>query len=278
VTVREWLAHAEARLRDAGIESARLESQVLAAHVAGVDRSWLFAHPDEEFLDLPGEHVLQRREAHEPLAYILGRREFYGRTFSVDRRVLIPRHETETLVETALRHAPEGARVLDLGTGSGCISITLKLERPDLRVTASDVSEGALEVARTNAEALGAEVEFVHSDAFEQLLGESFALIVSNPPYIGRHEPLASEVADYEPELALYGGDEGDEFLQSLAAQAANYLRTGGRIALEVGYRQAALTRELFEAQGWQHVETVRDLSGTDRVVVMQAVFACAVG
>jgi release factor glutamine methyltransferase len=243
--------------------------------VLRVDRPWLLAHPEHEFPDLAGESVLQRRERHEPLAYITGTREFFGRPFRVTPAVLIPRQETETLVETAL--AQDGGRVLDIGAGSGAIAVTLKLERPAWEVTAVDVSPAALAVAEENAEALGADVRFLLSDAFAELLGESFDLIVTNPPYIGRDEPLAPEVGEHEPALALYGGETGLEFYQRLAREAAAHLNDGGLLMMEVGYRQASDVRALFEAAGWEHVETVKDLTGVDRVVVVRYPWACAV-
>ncbi|MEZ0326846.1 MAG: peptide chain release factor N(5)-glutamine methyltransferase [Fimbriimonas sp.] len=264
----DWLTEAEGRLHSAGVEAARLEASVLAAHVLGVDRSWLFAHPQHEFNDLAGEQVLQRRERREPLAYILGWREFFGRRFIVNPAVLIPRQETETLVESALRVSGAGAKLLDIGTGSGCIAITLKLERPDLNVIAIDVSPLALEVARHNAVELGASVEFLWSDLFERLADEQFDVIVTNPPYIGRHEDLMPEVRDHEPELALYGGVEGDELIQRLAREAAAYLSPDGWLLTEVGHTQAAGVVRLFRNARFKSAEIVKDLSGVDRVVV----------
>jgi release factor glutamine methyltransferase len=275
MTLREWLLQAEARLRALGVDSPRLEAQVLATHILRVDRSFLFAHPEHDFPDLAGEAMLQRREAHEPLAYLVGHREFFGRDFRVTPAVLIPRQDTEVLVETALKSS--GGTVLDIGAGSGAIAVTLKLERPQWEVTAVDISPAALEVAEGNAKDLGANVRFLLSDGFEALLGESFDLIVTNPPYIGRSEPLAKEVGGHEPELALYGGETGLEFYERLAREASAYLNDGGQMMMEVGYQQAAAVRALFEAAGWEHVETVPDLSGIDRVVVVRHPWVCAV-
>jgi release factor glutamine methyltransferase len=272
----EWLRQAEARLSAAGITSARLETQVLARHILRVDRSWILTHPDHEFNELAGEALLQRREAHEPLAYITGSREFFGRNFRVTPAVLIPRHETEVLVETALARVGPKATVLDVGTGSGCIAITLKLERPDWDVSAVDISPNALEVARDNAQSLQADVRWIHSDRFAEVLGESFDLIVSNPPYIGVNEPLSSEVVDHEPHLALFGGETGLEFYRRLAVEAPNYLSDAGLLLLEVGYRQAAAVRDLFVENGWEHFETVEDLDGTPRVVALRYPHPCA--
>ncbi len=270
----EWLRNATTRLDLAGIDSPRLEAQVLAAHVLRVDRAWLLAHPDHEFPELAGEGLLQRREAREPLAYLTGYREFRGREFGVDPSVLIPRHETEELVEAALEAS--GGAVLDLGTGSGILAVTLKLERPAWDVTAVDVSPEALATASANARFHGANVRFVLSDGFAALLGESFDLIVSNPPYIGVDEELPPEVRDHEPHAALFSGTTGLEFYARLANEAPAHLEDGGLILLEVGHRQAAEVRSLFEGAGWRHESTRRDLSGVERVLGFRWSFECA--
>ncbi len=276
----EWLRQATTRLDIAGIESARLEAQVLAAHVLRVERSWLLAHPDHEFPEMAGEGLLQRREANEPLAYITGYRDFYGRTFGVDPSVLIPRHETEELVEAVLAyHTPPDRplRILDLGCGSGILAITIKLERPSCEVTGVDISPEALATASANARFLQADVRFVLSDGFSALLGESFDFIVSNPPYIGDDEELPSEVRDHEPAGALFSGPTGLEFYARLANEAPAHLEDGGAIFLEVGHRQAGEVRTLFESAGWKHQETRRDLSGIERVLVFNWQFDCQV-
>lgn len=272
----DWLRHATTRLDLAGIDSPRLEAQVLAAHVLRVDRSWLLAHPEHEFPEVAGEGLLQRREAREPLAYLTGYREFRGREFGVDPSVLIPRHETEELVEAALEQivAPD-AKVLDLGTGSGILAVTLKLERPTWDVTAVDISPDALATASANARFHNASVKFVHSDGFNALLGESFDLIVSNPPYIGDDEELPHEVRVHEPAAALFSGPTGLEFYARLANEAPNHLEDGGLILLEVGHTQAAEVRAIFEAADWCYETTRRDLSGIERVVVFRWQFDC---
>ena len=265
----DWLREAEARLSAAGIESARLDAQVLAAHVLRVERTWLFAHPEHEFNELAGETLLQRRENREPLAYIVGYREFFGRPFGVSPATLIPRQDTETLVEVAFRQRlGDAPRVLDVGTGSGCIAITLKLEQPSWDVVAVDVSPDALAIASANARFLNARVDFVVSDAFAALVGETFDMIVSNPPYIANDEVLMPEVQDFEPEGALFSGPSGLEFYELLAKQAKHHLVDGGILAIEVGHTQALAVRELLEREGWTWLETVADLSGIDRVVV----------
>lgn len=274
----EWLRQATTRLDLAGVDSPRLEAQVLAAHVLRVERSWLLAHPDHDFPEMAGEGLLQRREAQEPLAYITGYRDFYGRTFGVDPSVLIPRHETEELVEAVLAYYKprDGAiRILDLGCGSGILAITIKLERPNSDVTGVDISPEALATASANARFLLADVRFMLSDGFSALLGESFNFIVSNPPYIGNDEELPSEVRDHEPASALFSGPTGLEFYARLANEAPAHLEDRGYIFLEVGHTQAAEVRALFESAGWKHEETRRDLSGIERVVILSWQFDC---
>lgn len=268
MTVAEWVRHAAARLQSAGLDAFRLEAQVLAAHVLNVDRSWVLAHPDESFNDLAGESLLQRREAQEPLAYILGYREFYGRRFLVNSSVLIPRHETETVVEAALNHLPQKGSLLDVGTGSGCIAITVALERPDCGVSAVDISKDALEVARLNAERLGAVVNFLESDLFGSV-ATTFDVIVSNPPYIGFEEPLESQVVDFEPHSALFASNQGMAIYERIAREAKKHLNTGGFVILELGDGRSGDVVAEFERQGWCNVEIRKDLLGTDRALVV---------
>lgn len=272
MNVSEWVLYAKSRLEAASVDAANLEAQLLAAHVLMVPRIWLMAHPEESFPDLAGESVLSRRLNHEPLAYILGKREFYGRTFHVGPGVLIPRQETEILVETALEimgtRTSEQARVLDMGTGSGCIAITLKLELPTLMMVASDVSTEALSVAQDNARDMEAEVEFLKSDGFEAINGPLFDVIVTNPPYIGFAEPLAPELTQFEPHQALYSGPTGLEFYERLSNEASGFLEPHGLIMMEVGYTQAEAVANIFQSQGWRHLKTVNDLAGVARVVV----------
>lgn len=264
MTLTEWLPFASRRLQSAGVSAHKLEAQVLAAHSLLVDRTFVLTHPEHEVNDLALEVLLQRRENGEPLAYILGYREFFSRRFRVDPNVLIPRHETETLVETALRFKPEICSVLDIGTGSGCIAITLKLERPNWEVWATDISSSALQVARENAETLGADICFRHSDLLSQLDGETFDLIVCNPPYIGRDEVLPREVKDFEPDSALFADDNGLSLYHILAEQAPKHLRPGGQIILEIGYQQGESVSALFPGS-----KVIRDLDGNDRVVYL---------
>lgn len=253
------------------MESARLEAQVLAAHVLARDRAWVLAHPSFLIGAVDFEPFLARRESREPLAYILGYREFFGRRFAVTPDILIPRQETETLVEAALALMPpeSSMRILDLGTGSGCVGITLALERPRAEVWASDLSAAAIEVARANAETLGASLRLVESDLFSGLRGEVFDLIVSNPPYVESGAALAPEIRDWEPASALFAGADGMEAYRQIAAQAGAHLVSEGHVALEVGDGQSELVRQVFLEEGWNHISTRNDLSGFARVIVL---------
>ncbi len=268
MTLRSWLQTAERRLAAAGIESAKLEAQLLAAHARTADRSWVLAHANEEFDASSADALLARREKREPLAYILGYREFYGRRFTVTPDVLIPRQETETLIETALAlPIADQARVLDVGVGSGAIAITLKLERPSWQVTAVDISPAALAVAAENARELGADIRLIESDIFSAIPDETFDLIVTNPPYIGVGEPLMPEVANFEPSLALFAGESGLDFYRRLTEESAVHLDADGYLAMEIGHLQSIAVSSLFAVQGWAQAQTVVDLSGIDRVL-----------
>lgn len=265
----EWLRDAESRLALNGMESPRLEAQVLAAHVLGVDRSTLLAHPGLEVSELAGEHLLQRRLGHEPLAYITGWRDFYGRRFSVRPGVLIPRHETETLVEAALEMAGVSERfgLLDLGTGSGCLAATLKLERPAWTIMASDISTEALEIARENCHHLRADVQLVNCDACSAFATQAFDLIVTNPPYVGIAENLPVEIKNWEPHNALYAEHSGLAFYRLLSWEAGDILKTDGKLTMEVGAGQDVEVREIFESAGWIYTNAWKDLSGIPRVI-----------
>lgn len=265
----EWLSLARARLTAAGVEAAALEAQVLAAHALGVERTWVLAHPETPVEGRGLEVLLSRRLAREPLAYILGWREFYGRPFSVRPGVLIPRQETELLVELALELMPDGARVLDIGVGSGAIAITIALERPDGTVVATDISDAALEIARGNAHALHANVSIVKGDLFPPLAELPFDLIVSNPPYVAEGDAIGADVR-HEPAEALFAGQDGLDVYRRLAVEGRKHLATGGALLLEVGAGQARQVREVFEAAGWTHKETRSDLGGQERVVWFQ--------
>jgi len=277
-TIGAILKWATDDFRGRGIEQPRLDAEVLLAFALHATRVQLIV--DSQRPLVPDElarfrELVKRRRAREPVAYLLGEREFYGRAFRVDRRVLIPRPDTETLVEVGLARTATrsmSARVLDLCTGSGCIAISLALERPTTRVHAADIDAGALLVARANAHRLGAyRVSFSQGDLYEGLqapFGE-FDLIVSNPPYIptGDLAGLAADVRAFEPTRALDGGDDGLDLLRRVIAGARALLSPGGALAVEVGAGEADAVAKLFAAGGYGDVTKSADYGKVDRVV-----------
>jgi release factor glutamine methyltransferase len=260
-------------LSEHGSPTPRLDAELLIGHALGLPRIELYTNFDRP-LD---EHelaacrvLLERRGRREPVAYILGRWGFHGLDLAVDGRVLVPRPETEVLVERclALLDGIEAPRVADVGTGSGAIALAIKAARPDAAVTAIDLSAGALEVARANAAALGLEVALVETDLLAGVEGR-FALVASNPPYIGEAEMagLEPEVAEYEPRLATVAGPAGTEVLERLAAAAPGALEPGGWLVVECGAGQANAVRGLLAAGGAAETFAEPDLAGIDRVV-----------
>jgi release factor glutamine methyltransferase len=257
----ETITSLRARLR-ALVANPR-DVDVLLADVTGRTAAWLFAHGEERIDPAPVEALVQRRIDGEPLQYIRGRAEFYGREFFVDDRVLIPRPETELLVEAAIARAPNGARVLDIGSGSGCIAITIEREREDLEVTSIDVSVAGLAVAKRNARTHRSNVRFAASDAFEAIRGD-FDLIVANPPYIPRadYEQLEPQVRDHEPQLALTPGPRGTEMIERILSA-----RRAPVVMLEIGFGQLGDVRGV--ARGYEIVEVINDLAGIERIVIL---------
>jgi release factor glutamine methyltransferase len=272
VTVGELLAEGVRRLERAGIDTARLDVELLVGKALGATRRELYADSGRV---LSGEEVaaaralLDRRARREPAAYVLGEWGFRRLTLKVDRRVLVPRPETEIVVERCLEllHGLESPAVLDVGTGSGGIALAIADEHPGARVTAVDVSEEALEVARENAVATGLAVTFERRDLKDGLVGR-YDLVVSNPPYVaaGEIESLEPEVRDWEPRIATVGSDH----TEALAAAAAEVLVPGGWLVLEVGDGQARLVADLLRGLGYERVRASRDLTGRDRVVEAQ--------
>lgn len=267
VSLREALAGAQARLRDAGCPSPRLDAELLLAEVTGIDRAGLVTRGEELMEGGRAERfegLVARREAREPVAYILGRKPFRFLELHVDPRVLIPRPDSEVLVEAGLE-LPDGARVVDVGTGSGAIALALKHERPDLRVTATDVDSGALEVARGNAERLGLEVEFRQADLLEGA-GGPFDAVLANVPYVDAedHARLDPEIRLREPRIAVVAPDQGTAIVRRLVSQ----LGESPFAALEVGLGQEEFVSDLLRAAGYERIDTRRDLAGIERVVV----------
>lgn len=257
--------------REAGVP--RLDAHQLLARVTGQPRSWLIAH-DDEAIELPlaerYRDLVARRSRGEPFAYLLGEREFHGLLLSVSPAVLIPRPDTETLVDWAVEllqqdfgppHTPE---VLDLGTGSGAIALAVKHAVPHCRVTALDASEAALQVAADNAHRLQLEVEFLHSDWWQAVAGRRWHLLLSNPPYIAEGDPHLTDLG-HEPRSALTSGRTGLDDIHRIVDEAARHLHEAGWLLLEHGHDQAAAVRERLLAAGFDAVHTRQDLAGVDR-------------
>ena len=258
-----------------GSASPQLDAELLLCHVLGKPRSYLLAWPEAIPTDdqrAMFETLLKRREHGEPIAYLIGEREFWSLPIRVTADVLIPRPETELLVETALELMPrQGAvRIADLGTGSGAIALALARECAHCALVATDKSEGALTTARFNAEQLGIRnVEFRLGHWFGPLAGEIFDLIISNPPYIREGDPhLERGDLRFEPRGALTSGDDGLDDLRMIAGEARRHLRHGGWLIVEHGYDQGAAVRQLLENEGFSAVETRRDLAGNERATL----------
>jgi release factor glutamine methyltransferase len=301
IDIRVALREGIARLRGANVPSDTLAAELLLMHALGRDRTWIYTHPEAPMEAGAAEEyfaLVARRAAGEPTQYLTGRQEFWGLAFEVTPAVLIPRPETEHVVEVALERlgargikidlatgAPSPPlRVADVGTGSGCLGIALAHELPHAEVFATDISAAAIEVARRNAARHGvlSRVHFLETDLLEALLHESqattdpsllFDLIVSNPPYIARNESeqLPREIRDHEPHTALFGGPTGTEIYARLIEQAGSLLSRGGILVLELGYNSAGRVRATVEAQpAWTNTRITNDLAGIPRVFAAQ--------
>lgn len=274
--VRDALDGAVTAIAAAGCETPRLDAELLLAQALGVSRERVFmaAGRDEDELPVTGpsvrvfqDYVRRRAVEREPVAYILGRRHFRHLELAVDPRALIPRPETELLVEVAL-DLPKGARVLDVGTGSGAVALALKDERPDLEVTGSDLSADALALARANGERLGLDVRWIETDLLEGV-PDAYDAILSNPPYVpaGERPTLAPEILRHEPASALFAGADGLDAIRPLVAQVSER-PAAHLLAMEIGGGQAGAVADLMRSAGFAEVRTERDLTGIERVVV----------
>lgn len=260
------------QLQKAGITDAELDARLLLEFICHTDRNALYAHGDQEIEDEKMHdflHLIEKRAAHIPLQHLTGEQNFMGLDFLVNEHVLIPRQDTEILVEEIMRDLHDGIRILDMCTGSGCILLSLLHYSNDCSGVGVDVSEDALAVARQNADRLAEkQAVFIQSDLFEKVEG-SFDLIVSNPPYIRSQEiaGLMPEVREHEPHLALDGKDDGLHFYREIIKGAMPHLKRGGQLFFEIGYDQGEAVQALLAANGYTEIAVVKDYAGLDRVV-----------
>ena len=281
-TLGEYLQWGIILLRERIIETPQLDAELLLAHALKVDRPYLICH-SEDILEPQNKidffKLLERRLRYEPIAYILGRREFYGRNFSLNHDVLIPRPDSETIVDFALKKlrekTPAPVDILDLGTGSGVLGITLSAEYPYARTSATDISSKALQVAKSNATSLGVakRMQFAQGDLFaalDHLETKKFDLIVTNPPYLNPNEKnaLQADIRDFEPEVALFSPKDGLAIIEKIAHTASNYLKPSGILLSELGFEQEKEVRKLFVDCGdWVDIEILHDLSQYPRAI-----------
>ncbi len=287
-SVRALLKHGIDELRRAQVSSYTLAAELLLLHAANLDRTWLYSHPEEILPQAAAENyftLLRRRAAGEPTQHLTGHQEFWGLDFTVTPDVLIPRPETEHLIEVALdrlavrevragrdpRLTGENISIVDVGTGSGCIAIALAKELPPAKIYATDISPNALEIAKQNAARLGFtdRVQFTESNLLQSLPDLTFDLIVSNPPYVGLHEAnsLPIEVRDHEPHQALFGGPEGYELYSDLILQAADHLNPQGLLVVELGHNSLPAVQPLFDSPTWTNILITKDLAKINRVL-----------
>lgn len=279
-TLGRILSWSKDYLAEKGSESARLDAELLIANAIGCSRIQLYTNFDQPVLASERSKIrelLLRRANDEPVAYILQKREFMGRVFKVSEDTLIPRPDTELVVETAAKivHGKEGSlKILDVGTGSGCIGVSLALDYQNVAVDLLDVSSEALAIAEENVVAMQASNvrEIICKDILQSYedLSSDYDLIVSNPPYISQSERqfMSEEVLKFEPDLALYGSNDGLEFYEFFATKAPSFLKPGGTIILEMGFQQADAVQKLFASEGqWENISLLKDLAGHERVI-----------
>ena len=276
MNIADALRSSTRRLADAGLDDPRGEATALLLFATARDRTFLIAHPEYELSSDERTRladIVERRASRIPFAYITGTREFYGREFTVTPDVLIPRPETEILVETAVNFlVPLDSPIFcEVGVGSGCISVSVLAEVVAATGFASDISAAAINVAEANARTHGVagRLEIRHAPFFDAFAGKKFDAILSNPPYIPGREirELMADVRDHEPLTALSGGGSGFDAIEAIAAAGRHFLRTGGVLLMEIGHDQYDETRRLLLASGWSDVSAIRDLQGIDRIV-----------
>lgn len=271
MTYKELYDKGVAWLEEAQIEGAGLDARLLLEEICGTNRNDLLVHGDNEITERQQEcyvNYIEQRKKHVPLQHILGYQEFMGLRFRVTGDVLIPRQDTETLVEEVMRNLHDGMHILDMCTGSGCILLSLLRYSNDCVGTGCDISEKALGIARENARLLGLEAEFIQSDLFEKVKGK-YEILVSNPPYIASGEipSLMEEVREHDPRQALDGGEDGLFFYREIIQGAGEHLYPGGMLFFEIGYDQGETVSGYMRQAGYKEVIVCKDLSGLDRVV-----------
>ena len=271
MTYKQAEQKGEHLLQAAGVIDAKIDAWLLLEMVAKIDRSFYFTHTNEEVepeVLTEYERVLEKRAEHVPLQYITGEQEFMGMTFKVNSNVLIPRQDTETLVEETLKVIEPQMEVLDLCTGSGCVLLSILKNAPTVRGTGSDISKQALLVAKENAKLHDLEADWVRGNLFDNVSG-TFDVIVSNPPYIAQAEipGLMPEVAQFEPIQALDGGADGLDFYRKITEEAPKYLKENGYLFFEIGCEQGQEVQRLMREEGFADVAVIKDLAGNDRVV-----------
>lgn len=280
MTYRELYEYGKSALEKAGIAEAALDARLLLEYICHTDRNALLVYADCERSPLEAEfykEIIERRSAHIPLQYLTGEQEFMGLTFRVNEHTLIPRQDTEILVEEAMRYLGDGMRILDLCTGSGCILLSLLKYSNACEGIGIDISGDALLVADENAKRLGLNVAFLEGNLFEPLAQFApekaqdglFDIIISNPPYIASSiiETLMPEVKDYEPLIALDGKEDGLYFYRQIIEKAPSYMRKGAMLFLEIGYDQAEAVRFMLQKSGFVEIEVIKDYAGFNRVV-----------
>jgi release factor glutamine methyltransferase len=275
MTLQTALLQGAQLLEAAAIPAPRLTAEVLLAHAARCSRTHLYAHSECELKEVEWIHYgryLHERLTGKPTQYITGRQEFYGREFRVNPAVLIPRPETEHLVEIAIQRLTPTSRIVDVGCGSGAIAVSVALEL-NTSVIACDISLPALDVARRNAQNLGASVEFIASDLLSPFAARSFDAVLSNPPYVplNARDGLQREVRDFEPALALFGGPDGNQIYARLVADAVRALKPGGLLIMELGVSSLDAVLDMTQT-GWQEVKVDDDLAGIPRVLTARLI------
>lgn len=271
MTYRDVYEEGTAKLTEAGITEAKLDARLLLEYVCHTNRNDLLAHGDREMTRQEYESYagrIEKRARHIPLQYLTGVQEFMGLSFAVNEHVLIPRQDTEILVEEVMKYLHDGMHILDMCTGSGCILLSLLHYSNDCVGVGADISAQALETACQNREALRLTAELVQSDLFEKIEGK-FDVIVSNPPYIRTDvlDTLMKEVREYEPLIALDGKEDGLFFYRKIIRSAGSYLYRGGQLFLEIGYDQGRQVSDLLAEAGYREIEVIQDYAGLDRVV-----------